>query len=158
VATMMSSGTVALAAEHRSLQSIQRLKHEYCLANEVDSKWAAKPLALNRTKGERSSNSKTLAVSPLDRILELGPGRPLNLSPSCCLLSSRAWTIFRDFSSTIPIFETPEEVRDRVAEAFDYMRVEHLDTTDGFGFSLLCDNDTSMTRDTAFDKIRRTNS
>jgi hypothetical protein len=155
VATMMSSGTVALAAEHRSLQSIQRLKHEYCLANEVDSKWAAKPLALNRMKGERSSNSKTLAVSPLDRILELGPGRPLNLSPSCCLQSSRAWTIFRDFSSTIPIFETPEEVRDRVVEAFDYMRV---DTTDGFGFSLLCDNDTSMTRDTAFAKIRRTNS
>jgi hypothetical protein len=63
--------------------------------------------------------------------------------------------IFRDFSSTIPIFETPEEVRDRVVEAFDYMRV---DTTDGFGFSLLCDNDTSMTRDTAFAKIRRTNS
>jgi hypothetical protein len=52
-------------------------------------------------------------------------------------------------------FETPEEVRDRVVEAFDYMRV---DTTDGFGFSLLCDNDTSMTRDTAFPKIRRTNS
>ena len=48
-----------------------------------------------------------------------------------------------------PIFETPEEVRDRVVEAFDYMRV---DTTDGFGFSLLCDNDTSMTRDTAFAK------
>jgi hypothetical protein len=66
-----------------------------------------------------------------------------------------AWTIFRDFSSTIPIFEAPEEVRDRVVEAFDYMRV---DTTDGFGFSLLCDNDTSMTRDTAFPKIRRTNS
>jgi hypothetical protein len=144
---MMSSGTVALAAEHRWLRSIQRLRHEYCLANEVDSKWAAKPLALGRTKGERSSNSKTLAVSPLDRILELGPGRPLNLSPSCCLLGSRAWTIFRDFSSTIPIFETPEEVRDRVVEAFDYIRV---DTTDGFGFSLLCDIDTSMTRDTAF--------
>jgi hypothetical protein len=152
---MMSSRTVALAADHRSLQSIQQLKHEYCLANEVDSKWAAKPLALGRTKGERSSNSKTLAVNPLDRIRELGPGRPLNLSPSCCLLSFRAWTIFRDFSSTIPIFETPEEVRDRVVEAFDYMRV---DTTDGFGFSLLCDNDTSMTRDTAFPKIRRTNS
>lgn len=42
-------------------------------------------------------------------------------------------------------------MRDRVAEAFDYMRVEHLDTTDGFGFSLLCDHDTSMTCDTAFD-------
>lgn len=79
---MMSFGTVALAAEYRSLQSIQRLKHEYCLANEVDSKWAAKPLALNRTKGERSSDSKDLAVSALDRILELGPGRPLKLSPS----------------------------------------------------------------------------
>ena len=152
---MMSSGTVALAAEHRWLRSLQRLKHEYCLANEVDSKWAAKPLALNRTKGERSSNSKTLAVSPPDRILELGPGRPLNLSPWCCLPSSRAWTLFREFSSTIPIFGTPEAVRDRVVEAFDYIRV---DITDGFRFSLLCDNSTSVTRDTAFARIRRTNS
>jgi hypothetical protein len=130
---MMSSGTVALAAEHRWLRSIQRLRHEYCLANEVDSKWAAKPLALNRTRGERSSNSKTLEVSPLDRILELGPGRPLNLSPSCCLLSSGLGR-FPGFLQYDLHFETPEEVRDRVVEAFDYMRV---DTTDGFGFSLL---------------------
>src|ERR1700743_2990752 len=113
---MMYFGTVALAAEHRSLQSIQRLKHESCLPTEVDSKSGAKPLALNRTKGERSSNSKTLAVSPSDRILELGPRRPL---------------------STTPIFETPEELRDRVVEAFDHTRV---DTTDGFGFSLLCNS------------------
>lgn len=105
-----------VASEH-----IQRLKHEDSLASEVDSKWAAKPLALNRTKGERSSNSKTLAVSSLDRILKLGLGRPLNLSPSCFFPSSQAWTILRDFSSTIPIFETPEEMRDRVVEAFDYI-------------------------------------
>ena len=130
---MMSSRTVALAADHRSLQSIQQLKHEYCLANEVDSKWAAKPLALNRTKDERSSNSKTLAVSPLDQSLELALGTA-QFESLVLSFELRAWTIFRDFSSTISIFETPEEVRDRVVEAFDYMRV---DTTDGFGFSLL---------------------
>ena len=88
-------------------------------------------------KGERSSNSKTLAVSPLDRILELGPGRPLNLSPSCCLLSSGLGR-FPGFLQYDLHFETPEEVRDRVVEAFDYMRV---DNTDGFRFSLLRDND-----------------
>ena len=31
--------------------------------------------------------------------------------------------------------ETPEEERDRIVEVFDHMRV---DTTDVFGFSLLC--------------------
>jgi hypothetical protein len=46
-------------------------------------------------------------------------------------------------------------MRDRVVEAFDYMPVGHLDAADGFGFSLLCDDDTSMSRDTAFAKIRR---
>ena len=70
------------------------------------------------------------------------------MSPSCGVLSSRAWTIFRDFQYD-PHFETSEEVRDGVVEAFHYMRV---DTTDGFEFSLLCENDTSMTGDTAFAK------
>jgi 5-methyltetrahydropteroyltriglutamate--homocysteine methyltransferase len=52
-----------------------------------------------------------------------------------------------------PHVETPEEVRDRVLEAAEYIPVEQLGTTDDCGFSPFCD-DTSTTRDTAFAKIR----
>ncbi|HYO13192.1 MAG TPA: cobalamin-independent methionine synthase II family protein [Thermoanaerobaculia bacterium] len=49
--------------------------------------------------------------------------------------------------------ETPEEVRDRILEAAEYIPLEQLGTTDDCGFSPFCD-DTSTTRDTAFAKIR----
>lgn len=52
-----------------------------------------------------------------------------------------------------PRVETPEEIRDRVLEAADYIPVEQLGTTDDCGFSPFCD-DTSTTRETAFAKIR----
>ena len=52
-----------------------------------------------------------------------------------------------------PHIETPEEVRDRVLEAAEYIPVEQLGTTDDCGFSPFCD-DRSTTRDTAFAKIR----
>lgn len=52
-----------------------------------------------------------------------------------------------------PRVETAEEVRDRVLEAARYIPVEQLGTTDDCGFSPFCD-DTSTTRDTAFEKIR----
>src|SRR5258707_375585 len=52
-----------------------------------------------------------------------------------------------------PGIETPEEVRDRVLEASEYIPVEHLGTTDDCGFSPFSD-DTSTSRDTAFAKIR----
>jgi len=52
-----------------------------------------------------------------------------------------------------PRIETPEEVRDRVLEACDYIPVEYLGTTDDCGFSPFSD-DTSTSRDTAFAKIR----
>ncbi|HEV2855286.1 MAG TPA: cobalamin-independent methionine synthase II family protein [Thermoanaerobaculia bacterium] len=52
-----------------------------------------------------------------------------------------------------PRVETPEEVRDRILEAAEYIPVEQLGTTDDCGFSPFCD-DTSTTRDTAFAKIR----
>jgi len=52
-----------------------------------------------------------------------------------------------------PRIETPEEVRDRVLEAADYIPRKQLGTTDDCGFSPFCD-DTSTTRDTAFAKIR----
>jgi 5-methyltetrahydropteroyltriglutamate--homocysteine methyltransferase len=49
--------------------------------------------------------------------------------------------------------ETPEEVRDRVLEAAEYLPLEQLGTTDDCGFSPFCD-DTSTARETAFAKIR----
>lgn len=51
-----------------------------------------------------------------------------------------------------PRIETPEEVRDRILEAADYIPVEQLGTTDDCGFSPFCD-DTSTTREAAFAKI-----
>jgi len=52
-----------------------------------------------------------------------------------------------------PHIETAEEVRDRILEAAQYIPVEQLGTTDDCGFSPFSD-DTSTTRDTAFEKIR----
>jgi 5-methyltetrahydropteroyltriglutamate--homocysteine methyltransferase len=52
-----------------------------------------------------------------------------------------------------PHIESPEEVRDRVLEASEYIPIEHLGTTDDCGFSPFFD-DTSTSRDTAFGKIR----
>jgi 5-methyltetrahydropteroyltriglutamate--homocysteine methyltransferase len=52
-----------------------------------------------------------------------------------------------------PHLETPEEVRDRVLEAAQYIPIEQLGTTDDCGFSPFCD-DTSTSRGTAFAKIR----
>jgi 5-methyltetrahydropteroyltriglutamate--homocysteine methyltransferase len=52
-----------------------------------------------------------------------------------------------------PRVETPEEVRDLVLEAAEYIPLDQLGTTDDCGFSPFCD-DTSTTRDKAFEKIR----
>ncbi len=53
-----------------------------------------------------------------------------------------------------PRIDTPEEVRDRVLEAANYILIDQLGTTDDCGFSPFCD-DISTTRDTAFAKIPR---
>jgi 5-methyltetrahydropteroyltriglutamate--homocysteine methyltransferase len=52
-----------------------------------------------------------------------------------------------------PRVETPEEVRDRVLEAAEYIPLARLGTTDDCGFSPFGD-DTSTSRDMAFAKIR----
>jgi 5-methyltetrahydropteroyltriglutamate--homocysteine methyltransferase len=49
--------------------------------------------------------------------------------------------------------ETPEEVRDRVLLAARYIPVEQLGTCDDCGFAPFCD-DTTTSRETAFEKIR----
>lgn len=52
-----------------------------------------------------------------------------------------------------PRIETPEKIRDRILEAAEYIPIEQLSTTDDCGFSPFCD-DTSTSRETAFEKIR----
>jgi 5-methyltetrahydropteroyltriglutamate--homocysteine methyltransferase len=52
-----------------------------------------------------------------------------------------------------PRVETPEDVRERVLEAADYIPLAQLGTTDDCGFSPFCD-DTTTSRETAFAKIR----
>jgi 5-methyltetrahydropteroyltriglutamate--homocysteine methyltransferase len=52
-----------------------------------------------------------------------------------------------------PRVETPEEIRDRVLEAAGGLPVSRLGTTDDCGFSPFAD-DTSTSRDVAFEKIR----
>ena len=51
-----------------------------------------------------------------------------------------------------PRVETPEEVRDRVLEAAEFIPVDRLGTCDDCGFAPFAD-DTSTSRDTAFAKI-----
>jgi len=51
-----------------------------------------------------------------------------------------------------PRVETPEEVRDRVLEAAEYLPLDRLGTCDDCGFSPFAD-DVSTSRDTAFAKI-----
>lgn len=51
-----------------------------------------------------------------------------------------------------PRVETPEEVRDRVLEAAEFIPVERLGTCDDCGFAPFAD-DTSTSRETAFAKV-----
>jgi 5-methyltetrahydropteroyltriglutamate--homocysteine methyltransferase len=52
-----------------------------------------------------------------------------------------------------PIVETPEQVRDRILLAAEYLPVSALGTTDDCGFAPFAD-DASTSRDIAFEKIR----
>ena len=52
-----------------------------------------------------------------------------------------------------PRVESPEEVQDRVLEAAEFLPLEQLGTTDDCGFAPFSD-DTSTSRETAFEKIR----
>ena len=52
-----------------------------------------------------------------------------------------------------PRVETPQEIRDLILQAVEYIPVSQLGTTDDCGFSPFAD-DTSTSRDIAFEKIR----
>lgn len=83
--------------------------------------------------------------------IESDRARVLKIIKKCLKPHQR---IFIGVIATIdPRVETPEEVRDRVIEAAKYIPADQLGTTDDCGFAPFCD-DTSTTRDKAFEKIR----
>jgi len=61
---------VAPTAEQPSLQSLQRLEHEYSLAAEIESAWAAKPIALTRHEGRTILVFEDPGGEPLDSFLD----------------------------------------------------------------------------------------
>src|SRR5208282_1405316 len=71
---------IAPSAEQPSPQPLRRLEHEYSLAAELDSAWAAKPLAITRHAGRTILVLKDPGGEPLDLILERGQGQPLDLT------------------------------------------------------------------------------
>jgi PAS domain S-box-containing protein len=61
---------VALASEHPSPRVLRELEHEYSLAAELDSAWAAKPLALTRHEGRTILILMDPGGDPLDLVLQ----------------------------------------------------------------------------------------
>jgi serine/threonine protein kinase len=70
---------VAVTAEQPSPQGLRWLEHEYSLAAELDSAWAAKPLALTRHEGRTILVLKDPGCEPLDLVLDRDQGQPLDL-------------------------------------------------------------------------------
>src|SRR5580693_5471334 len=71
---------VAPTAEQPSPQALRRLEHEYSLAAELDSAWAARPLALTRHEGRTILVLKDPGGEPLDGVLERDQVQPLDLT------------------------------------------------------------------------------
>src|SRR5215470_13876839 len=66
--------------EQPSPQSVRRLMHEYSFAAELDSAWAAKPLAITRYEGRTILVLRDPGGQPLDWILERDREQPLDLT------------------------------------------------------------------------------
>jgi serine/threonine protein kinase len=84
---------IALSAEQPSPQSLTRLEHEYSFAADLDSAWAAKPLAITRHEGRSILVLKDPGGEPLDRILERDQGQPLDLTRFLCTAIGLAKTL-----------------------------------------------------------------
>ena len=67
---------VAAVSEHPALESLERLEHEYSLRDELDSDWAARPLALTHHLGRTVLVLGDPGGAPLDGLL----GQPLELA------------------------------------------------------------------------------
>ena len=68
--------SVAPVSEHPVPGILERLEHEYSLRDELDSEWAARPLALIRREGRPMLILEDPGGEPLDRLL----GQPMELS------------------------------------------------------------------------------
>jgi serine/threonine protein kinase len=66
---------LAPASERPAPSTIARLEHEYSLRDELDSDWAARPIALNHRAGRPMLILKDPGGEPLDRLL----GQPMEL-------------------------------------------------------------------------------
>src|SRR6201993_428236 len=66
---------LASASERPAPATIARLEHEYSLRDELDSDWAARPLALNHRAGRPMLILNDPGGEPLDRLM----GRPMEL-------------------------------------------------------------------------------
>src|SRR5260221_1679397 len=64
-----------VAAENSSPGCVERLEHEYALKSELDTDWAARPVALMRDNGRTMLVLEDSGGTPLDRL-----GRPPDLS------------------------------------------------------------------------------
>jgi hypothetical protein len=73
LATILSLTPVS---EHPVQGILERLEHEYALRDELDSGWAARPLALAHHVGRSTLILKDPGGEPLDRLL----GRPMELA------------------------------------------------------------------------------
>ncbi|HTC44921.1 MAG TPA: AAA family ATPase [Steroidobacteraceae bacterium] len=71
---------VALTAERPSPQSARRLEHEYALASDLDSAWAARPLALTRYGGCALLVLKDPGGEPLDLLIAREQGQMFELA------------------------------------------------------------------------------
>src|SRR5882762_6082907 len=65
-----------VAAEETSVGSVERLEHEYALKGELDTDWAARPVALTHHNDRMALMLEDPGGVPLDRLL----GRPLDVS------------------------------------------------------------------------------
>ncbi|SOE46269.1 PAS domain S-box-containing protein [Burkholderia sp. OK233] len=71
---------LAVAAEQPSPLCLRRLEHEWSLAAELDTAWAAQPLALIRHEGRVTLILKDPGGAPLDRVIDLRNGRQSDLA------------------------------------------------------------------------------
>ena len=71
---------VAPTADQPSPLSLRRLEHEYSLAAEIESTWAAKPIALTRHEGRTILVIEDPGGEPLDRVLDRDKQQPVDVA------------------------------------------------------------------------------
>src|SRR5258708_23246087 len=95
---------------------IKRLEHEYALADELDSSWAARPLALVREKGSATLVLEDSGGEPFDRLLKqrLEPIQFLRLAINLAAVlgqGHRRGLIHKDIKPATMLVDTARKVR-----------------------------------------------